>query len=253
MNMQINKKVALYIRVSSEEQKKEGLSLDAQKNKLISYCNLKEWSVYKIYLDEGISAGSIKKRPQFKQILSDSKKKLFSTIVITKFDRAFRNTADAVNTFNDLKNIGIDFVSISEDIDTTTATGHFFFIIISALAELERKMTSERNKAIMEDKFNKGMFLSRSHYGYKPLKKEGKIVGFKIHQKEAEVVLDCFKSSENGESYLTICKRNKIKPQQYYNIIKNKVYCGYITFEGIEKRGLHKPIISEELFNKLQN
>lgn len=246
------KKVALYIRVSSEEQKKEGFSLEAQKNKLIAYCNLKDWNVYKIYTDEGISAGSIKKRPQFKKLLMDAENKLFTTIVIVKFDRAFRNVADAVNTFNHLKETGIDFASISEDIDTTTAIGSFFFVLISALAELERKMTSERNRSIREYKFNQGLFPARVFYGYKPIKKDGRIVGYSINHKEAEVVLDCFKSSEKGESYLTICKRNKIKPQQYYNIIRNEVYCGYITFETLIKKGIHTPLISEELFSKCQ-
>jgi site-specific DNA recombinase len=93
--------------------------------------------------------------------------------------------------------------------------------------------------------------VGRSPFGFRPLIKDKKIIGFKIYEKEAIVVRNIFESAINGIDYKEICKINKIKPQQYYNIIKNPVYAGFITFEGQIKKGLHEPIISEELFNKV--
>jgi len=246
------KKVALYVRVSSDEQKREGLSIDAQISKLKKYCEYKKWEVYKIYQDEGKSGKSIKGRLQFQNMLSESKEDKFSAILITKFDRAFRNVKESLVTFDELKKRGIDFISISEEIDTTTPMGKFFFVIISAFSELERNMTSGRNKDIMRYKFNKGLFPSKTPFGYLPIKKDKKIVGYKIHPKRGKIVSECFKMASEGISYKDICFKFKLKPQCYYNILRNKSYFGILSFEGIERKGNHIPIIKEELFNKVQ-
>jgi len=249
------KNVAIYIRVSSDEQKKEGLSVEAQLRKLQQYCEFKDWVVFKVYTDEGISAKSIKGRPAFSQMLQETKNGKFSAILITKFDRAFRNVKEALITFDDLKEKGVDFVSISEDIDTTTAMGKFFFIIISALAQFEREMTSDRNKAILEDKFNRGIIIGKIPFGYNAVyknKKEKKgIIKIVIHPKESEIVKQVFQKTSEGISYKEICKEFKLKPQSYYNMIKNKVYMGIVSFEGIQKTGSHEGIISEELWRKV--
>lgn len=250
----MNKRVAIYLRVSTEEQKKEGLSIVAQKDKLYNYCKFKDWNVVMEYIDEGVSAGSIKKRPQFLQMIKDAKLKKFSTILIVKFDRAFRNTRDAIVTFEELYEEGIDFVSIAEDIDTTTPMGKFFFIIISAFAELERQMTIERNKAVREYKFNSGLSVSRVPFGYKAIyknKKEKKGVIGMVIDNSNNIVLDCFKMTADGIKYREICNKHKLNPQSYYNIIKNPVYCGYIKFGSELKKGIHSSIISEELFKQL--
>ena len=253
MGKENKKMVALYLRVSSEEQKKEGLSLDAQKNKLEQYCDFKGWLVNKIYKDEGISASSIKKRKSFQEMLMDSKKKQFSAILITKFDRAFRNVKEALITLDELKELGVDFVSISEDIDTTTAMGKFFFVIISAFAELERQMTSDRNQAIMHDKFEKGFFIGKVPFGYKatyknPKEKKG-IIGIKVNDKESEIVKDIFLMTSQNKSYKEICEKYKLKPQSYYNLIRNPFYIGLIKFKKEIKVGVHVPIIEKELFD----
>lgn len=247
----VNKMVAVYIRVSGDDQKKEGLSLDAQKRKMEDYCQFKGWTIFKIYRDEGISGGSIKKRKQFKKMLDDSKYNNFSIILITKFDRAFRNTKEALITLDELKERKVDFVSIAEEIDTTTAMGNFFFVIISALAELERMLTRDRVSDVRMDKFNRCLFPAKAPFGYKSIVRDGKILKFIQHPKQAEIVKGCFLMASEGASYKDVCKKYKLKPQQYYNIIKNRVYCGYVCFQGEEKVGVHEKIISEELWRKV--
>ena len=85
-------RTALYMRVSTEEQAKEGYSLPSQKRKLMAYCDAHDWSIVAIYTDEGISAKNIDDRPQAKQLLEDAKNNLFENILILKVDRLARNT-----------------------------------------------------------------------------------------------------------------------------------------------------------------
>lgn len=248
-----NKKVAVYIRVSSEEQKKEGLSIEAQTRSLQEYCEFKKWIIFKIYKDEGVSGKSIKGRKEFIQMLEDSKNGKFSGIIVTKFDRAFRNVIDSLNTLDDFHERKIDFISISENIDTTTPMGKAMFTMISLFAELERSMTGKRNKDIMMDKVNRGIFPGKSPFGYKTVIREKRVVGFAIDQKEASIVQDAFKMASEGLGYAEICRKHGLSPQSYYNLIKNKVYIGIVSFEGIERKGSHPALISEELFNKVNH
>jgi len=242
-----NKKVALYIRVSSDEQRKEGLSIEAQIRRLQQYCNFKKWVIFKIYKDEGVSGKSIKGRKDFLNMLENSKRGKFSAILVTKIDRAFRNVKEALITLDELKERKIDFVSISEDIDTTTAMGKAMFTIISVFAELERSLTRDRNKDIMKDKFERGMMPGKAPFGYCWNKKK-KIM--EVDKRKSEIVKKAFELTSEGIGYRKICDELKLKPQSYYNIIKNKVYIGIIKFENKTKKGVHEPLVSEELFNK---
>ncbi len=245
-----NKKVSIYIRVSGEDQAKEGYSLDAQKKQLEEYAEFKKWWVYKVYEDAGISGKSIKGRKAFQEMLKDAKDGKFSAILIYKFDRAFRNVKEALNTLDELKEIGVDFVSISEEIDTTTAMGKFFFVIISGFAELERGLTQDRMNLIMKDKFSKGINIGRCPLGYSWNKRKKIMIPDK---KKSQIIKDIFEMTANDSSYKEICEKHKIKPQSYYNIIKNKVYIGVISFEGKSRVGNHIPIIDKELFNQVNH
>lgn len=243
-----SKRIAGYIRVSSQDQKKEGYSLDAQKNKIIEYCNQNNFELIKIYEDAGISGGTIKKRPAFKQLIEDASNKKFDAIVILKLDRAFRNTREALITFDDFAKWKIDFISIHEKIDTTSAMGRFFFTMMSALAELEKNLTSERMDTIFLHKFNQGKSIGKCPTGYK-WNKKNKVM--EIDTKKAEMIKEIFKSTIEGISYRIICSKFDLKPQSYYNIIRNPVYCGFIQFEKKIKKGLHEKIIDIETFKKL--
>ncbi len=247
------KRVALYIRVSSDEQKREGLSIEAQKRKLEQYCEFKDWYVFKIYQDEGKSGKSVKGRPAFSQMLKDTDK--FSAILITKFDRAFRNVKEGLITLDYLHENNIDFISITEVIDTTSSMGKAMFTIIATFAELERQLTRDRNKAIMRDKFDMGIPIGKIPFGYKALyknKKEKKgIIKIEIDKKKSEIVRAIFDKTAKGIGYKEICYEYGLKPQSYYNMIRNRVYLGLVAFDGEEKTGTQGEIISKELFNKV--
>jgi len=243
------KRVCIYVRVSSEEQSREGYSIEAQKKKLEEYALFKEWFIYKIYIDAGISAKSIKGRKSFQDMLVDAKNGKFSGILVYKFDRAFRNVKEALITLDELNSMKIDFISLTESIDTTTAMGKFFFTINGAYAQLERELTSERLNFTLDSKFELGMMVGKMPLGYYWDKVNKKV---KIDKKKSEMIKDIFSMTLRGIGYKEICEKYKLKPQSYYNIIRNKVYIGFIQFKGREREGIHPHLISEDDFNKVR-
>ncbi|MDS8186326.1 recombinase family protein, partial [Streptococcus pneumoniae] len=113
-------KVAIYVRVSTTSQVEEGYSIDEQKAKLSSYCDIKDWSVYKIYTDGGFS-GSNTDRPALEGLIKDAKKRKFDTVLVYKLDRLSRSQKDTLYLIEDIfiKN-NIAFLSLQENFDTST-------------------------------------------------------------------------------------------------------------------------------------
>ena len=117
--MKPTNKVAIYVRVSTTSQVDEGYSIDEQKAKLTSYCDIKDWSIYEIYTDGGFS-GSNTERPALEQLIRDAKRKLFDTVLVYKLDRLSRSQKDTLYLIEDvfLEN-NIEFVSLLENFDTS--------------------------------------------------------------------------------------------------------------------------------------
>src|SRR3989338_4139744 len=127
-------KAALYVRVSTEEQVKKGVSLDAQEAALRSYCKTYSYDIHKIYKDKGKSAKDIKGRPAMIKLLEDAQAKKFDVILIYKLDRFSRSLKDLILTIETLKNQEIDFISLQDRIETTSASGKLMFHIISSFS-----------------------------------------------------------------------------------------------------------------------
>jgi len=140
-----------YVRVSTEDQAKEGISLDNQKSKIEAYCHLKDLELLEIIEDAGISAKNLK-RPGVQKVLNLARKKQVDAIVVYKLDRIFRSTTDALETTKLFEKWGISFHSIEETLDTQSAMGRFFFTLTAALAEMERRIIGERTKAALSHK-----------------------------------------------------------------------------------------------------
>jgi DNA invertase Pin-like site-specific DNA recombinase len=140
-----------YVRVSTEDQAKEGISLDNQKSKIEAYCLLKDLDLSEIVEDAGISAKNLK-RPGVQRVLKLARKKQVDAVVIYKLDRIFRSTTDALETTKMFERHGVSFHSIAETLDTQSAMGRFFFTLTAALAEMERRLIGERTKAALSHK-----------------------------------------------------------------------------------------------------
>jgi len=139
-------KVALYLRVSTLDQTTLNQELELKK-----YCERESFEIYKIYKDEGIS-GSKTSRPELDRMLQDMRNKCFDGVIVWKFDRLGRSTAHLLQVLEELKNKNVRLIATSQNIDTSTPMGKFFFTILSGFAEMERAMITERIKLGLERK-----------------------------------------------------------------------------------------------------
>jgi len=235
---------AIYVRVSTEEQAKEGLSIDAQIDKCKAFCKARDWDVFKIYKDAGYSAGSLN-RPALELLLRDAQEKKFKTILVYKIDRFSRKLKDLIMVLEKLKEKEINFTSVTEQIDTTSAMGEAFFQIIGVFAQLERGMVKERVELAFDRKIKFGEALFRAPYGY--IYQNKKLVPDPENSKK---IKEIFEMWSQDIDYKEISKKFKIPVSTFYQIIKNKIYIGKIKYRGKMYKGKHKPIIDEELFNR---
>lgn len=136
-------KVISYSRVSSDGQAKEGVSLDAQAARIQAWAESKGFEVAKHFVDAGISGKSMKNRPALLEAL-DLACKLKGVLVVYSLSRASRSVKDSITIVERLHKAGADLVSLSENIDTTTASGKLTFQLFISLAEHERNLISER-------------------------------------------------------------------------------------------------------------
>ncbi len=148
-------RVALYARVSTTDQ-----STDSQLLDLRRYVHERGWNIFKEYVDEGIS-GTKDSRPALNELMNDAKKRRFDVVLVWRFDRFARSTKHLILALEEFKNLGIDFVSYQENIDTSSPLGSAIFTIISAVAQLERDIIAERVKAGLRRARENGKKLGR--------------------------------------------------------------------------------------------
>lgn len=234
--------VAIYTRVSTNEQAMNGISLDAQEKRCRDLCQFKDWSVTEVYCDAGFSAGNTD-RPAFKRLFQDAKSHKFENIIVYKIDRFSRNLKDLVNIMSDLKKENINFTSITEQIDTTTAMGEAFFQIIGVFAQLERGMIKERVEMAFKRKVEKGNSVSRPPFGYKYSNKE-----LVIDRTDMIRVQDIFSLKKEGLSHREIARQTSIPKSSVSDILKNPVYIGKLKYKDKIVSGNHVRIISDEDF-----
>ena len=134
-------RVALYARVSTTDQ-----STDSQLLDLRRYVSERGWHTFREYCDNGVS-GTKDNRPALNDLMNDAKKRRFDGVLVWRFDKFARSTQHLILALEDFKNLGIDFVSYQENIDTSSPLGSAIFTIISAVAQLERDLIAERVKA----------------------------------------------------------------------------------------------------------
>jgi site-specific DNA recombinase len=143
-----------YVRVSTEDPAKEGVSLDNHKSKIAAYCQLKDLELPEVIEDAAISAKNLR-RPGVQKVLKLARRREVDAIVVYKLDRIFRSTVDALKTTKAFDKWGVSFHSIEETLDTRSAMGRFFFTLTAALAEMERRLIGERTKAALAHKRSK--------------------------------------------------------------------------------------------------
>lgn len=247
------KKVALYGRVSTEEQKLHGLSIAAQKQTLHKYCEDNGYTNIEEYFDEGVSASAMKKRKQFQRLLEDCRAGKIELILFTKLDRWFRHVGKYHVIQDELSSLGVPWKAVLEPLfETITAIGkgHINFYLTTAQIEVDR--TSERIMDINKYKISQGQVLT----GSIPF-------GYKIDPKTRKPIIDeetVHISRYILENYERVQSKRKMMREVYakfgvpvnYNkvseILKNKKYTG--LYRGIPD--FFPPIISVAQYEKNQ-
>ena len=253
--------VGLYPRVSTEDQFRNGHSLDEQKERMLKLCDYKNYEVYKVYEDAGISAKNMN-RPAFQEMIQDIKDGKINKIIVYKLDRLTRSIKDLEEICTFLEENNCSLESMCEDINTSTANGKFFIRMLTILAQLEIERTSERTKFGMVGAVKKGHFVGRPPIGYDKVDK--KLV---INDIESEVIKRIFDLYIKGVSANAITKllneekalNRKWIPTLVDRILSNEIYIGnYVhrkTLSDEESQkfiGVAPAIIEEEVFNIAQ-
>jgi DNA invertase Pin-like site-specific DNA recombinase len=154
-----------YIRVSTEGQAVDGVSLSAQRERIAAWCQVNGFELIATHADEGISGGGMTKRPGV-QAAIDAACSEGAALVVYSLSRLARSTADAIAVADRLEQSGADLVSLSEKIDTTTACGKMVFRMLAVLAEFERDLVSERTTAALQHKKAQGQRVGTIPYGW---------------------------------------------------------------------------------------
>jgi DNA invertase Pin-like site-specific DNA recombinase len=131
-----------------------------QTRELVEYCQRRGWEVSNKYVDVGIS-GAKENRPELDRLMADAHRRRFDAVVVWKFDRFARSVSHLLRALETFRALGIEFVSLSEQVDTSTPTGKMVFTVLGAVAELERSLIAERVKAGLRNARAKGKRLGR--------------------------------------------------------------------------------------------
>lgn len=254
------KKVAIYIRVSTREQEVKGYSIEGQKDRLINYCKAKEWAIYDIYIDGGYT-GANTDRPALQKMLKELDS--IDSVLVYKLDRLSRSQKDVLDLVEDrfIPN-NVDFVSMSENFDTSTPFGRAMLGILSVFAQLERETIKERATMGKEKRAEKGLYRGGGNtpHGYEYIEESQELI---VDKYEAIHVKEIFRLYNEGKGYMKICKimnkkgykkRNGVdwRTNAVKRILTNPIYCGFIKYKGKQFEGMHESIISRETWEETQ-
>ena len=243
------KKAAIYIRVSTDAQREEGYSVDAQKEMLTAYCVSKSIKNYDYYIDAGFTGSNID-RPGLKRLVGDINNNLISYVLVYKLDRLSRSQKDTLYLIEDVFNPhSVSFVSLSESMDTSTPLGRLMLGILSAFAQLERENIRERTRMGMKERVKSGLWFGggRVPFGYDYDKEQGILVP----NKDAQTVRRIYDLYLKGYSAAKIADMTGLKYEKLaQQILTRKSNAGYICYNNEEYLGRHKPIISLDTYEK---
>lgn len=270
------RRIAAYVRVSTQRQATEGDSLEAQQNAINRYLELhfgQEGIEYvRLYVEAGKSAKN-QKRPQLQKLRADIVKGEIDTVVCFKLDRITRSILDFADLWSFFDMHGVEFISLQERVDSSTAMGKAMLFIIMVFAQLEREMTGERTLATMQDRITRGLWNGGYVYRYVPDPDgSGKLVP---DLEWATIIKEKFfdaleRLGSSGAVQRELNERWKIKvpkhksrsgrivggnaftKQQVTRVLRNKIYVGQLSWGDQAIDNCHTPIVTQEQFDRVQ-
>src|SRR6266508_631612 len=282
-------RAAIYTRVSTEDQAKEGFSLGAQLDRNRSFCDTRGYVIAGEYVEEGASGRDTKGRSEYLRMMADMEK--WDLILVMKMDRIHRSSKNFLLMMDTLQKHGKDFVSMTESLDTSTAMGRFVMGIIQSIAQLESEQIGERVFVGMTQKASTGAIAlgQKAPYGYRwsePSPKgkwwgSGEWLVNESEAKEVRAVFDQFLQGNGAQRIAASLKWCTCVPKLIHRIFKNKdgsvrrydgfekrshcagcsrvrymlrnpAYAGYFVFAGKVIKGHHKPIVTRKKFEQAQ-
>lgn len=249
-------RVALYVRVSGEEQKIKGLSLEAQQERLEAYAREKGWIVTGIYVDAAKTARKhMHKRSEFQKMIESVKRDEVDLLLFCRLDRWFRSVADYYKVMEILQAHGCDWKTTDEEYDTTSANGRLYINVKLSIAQNEADICGERIDVVFDSKIAHGTVISGScPYGYK-VNNEKRL---EIVPEKAAIVQDAFDHFED-----TVSQRATVKhiretygvnwcQATFRRMLSEPLYTGIYDRGGRRNENFCPAIISQEQFDKVQ-
>lgn len=252
--MAVKAVVGCYVRVSTENQI-ENYSIEEQIQRLQAYCLSKDYAIYDMYVDGGYSGGNTN-RPALLKLINDAEQRKIQAVVVYKLDRLSRSQKDTLTLIEDkfLKN-DVDFISVSENFDTSTPFGKAMIGILSVFAQLEKDQITERFTMGRIGRSKAGYYHggSTAPTGYDYL--NGELI---INPYKADQVKQVYRMFLDGKSINAITQEMHQKYGGWnshsltINVLRNSVYIGKVKFKGKEYDGVHQAIISQSDFENVQ-
>ncbi|NLI73648.1 MAG: recombinase family protein [Euryarchaeota archaeon] len=250
-------RAAIYARVSTEDQAREGFSIQDQLKRLNAYCKAKGWTVSGEFIDDGFSGRNVD-RPEYQRMMEERDN--WDVLLVLKMDRIHRNSQNFATMMDRLNAWKKQFNSMQEKFDTTTAMGRFVMDTIQRIAQLESEQIGERVKVGMTQKAKKasGYLGSGIPYGYDIV--NGQLITI---EDEAEVIEYVYRAYYCGRSLADIAKalndqelstkKGRVwMKQTISNILRNPLYAGFVVWDDIVFQIGHEALVTPKLFNTIQ-
>lgn len=243
-------KVAIYCRVSTLEQSREGHSIDEQRKRLKAFCEVQDWKIHDEYIDPGFSGGTTT-RPGLDKLMNDLDE--IDLILVYKLDRLTRSVKDLMNLLEIFEKNDVSFRSATEVFDTTNAFGKLFITLVGAMAEWERSTIAERTKMGRQAATQKGIYTTAPPFYYD--KVEGKLVP----NEKREIAEYIVKRALNGISIRGITEEltlSKYKPPKgkvwdkttVTYVLTSPVSRGHTKIGDVLVENTHEPIMDEATY-----
>lgn len=247
-----NKIAGIYIRVSTEDQAREGFSLGEQKARLEEFCKFKRYEIYKVYEDAGISAKN-DKRPAYQELMNDVKSHKINVIVAFKLDRLTRSVYDIEKLMNIVNEENCDIDCLADESNTTTSNGRMIMRIMTSVSQNEIEKCSERTKLGLAGAIKNGHIPSHTPLGFKRVNK--KIIIDNLTKDIIIKIFDLYLEGNSHQKIANILNKENVLNKYWYDtyiskILANQIYKGDYVIKKNTKKEQYFENVVEALITK---